>query len=65
MNIMKKLKGSKYLSRKFILAIFAGLVVFANKAFDLELNLEEVLVIVGSLISFVVAEGIADIKERK
>ena len=61
---MKKLKGSKYLSRKFILAIVAGLVVFANRAFDLQLNLDEMLVIVGSLLSFVIAEGIADIKSR-
>ena len=64
MNNLKKLK-SKYLSRKFILAIVAGLVVFANKAFDLELNLEEVLVIVGSLLSFVLVEGISDIRGRK
>ena len=61
---MKKLKGSKYLSRKFILAIVAGLVVFANRAFDLQLNLDEMLVIVGSLLPFVIAEGIADIKSR-
>ena len=55
---------SKFLSRKFILAIVAGLVVFLNSAFDFELNQMEILTIVGSLLSFIITEGIADIKER-
>ena len=61
---MKKIQGSKFLSRKFILAIVAALVIFLNKAFDLELNEVEILGIVGSLLSFVIVEGVADIKER-
>ena len=53
---------NKFLSRKFILAIVAALIVFLNKAFDFNLNETEILTIVGSLLSFVVAEGIRDIK---
>jgi hypothetical protein len=55
---------NRFLSRKFILAVVAALVVFLNKAFDLNLDQVEVLTIVGSLLSFVAIEGIADIKER-
>jgi len=61
---MKKISSSRFLSRKFILAIVSGLVVFLNSAFDLELNQVEILTIVGSLLSFIITEGIADIKER-
>jgi len=61
---VKKISGSKFLSRKFILAIVAGLIVFLNKAFDFKLNDGEILTIIGSLLSFVIVEGIADIKER-
>jgi len=59
---MKKISGSKFLSRKFILAIVSALVVFLNSAFDFGLNQAEILTIVGSLLSFVVAEGVRDIK---
>jgi len=61
---MKKISGSKFLSRKFILAIVSALVVFLNGAFDIGLNQAEVLTIVSSLLSFIITEGIADIKER-
>jgi hypothetical protein len=61
---MKKISSSRFLSRKFILAIVSALVVFLNSAFDLELNQVEILTIVGSLLSFIITEGIADIKER-
>jgi len=59
---MEKISGSKFLSRKFILAIVSALVVFLNSAFDFGLNQAEILTIVGSLLSFVVAEGVRDIK---
>ena len=61
---MEKISGSKFLSRKFILAIVSALVVFLNSAFDFGLNQAEILTIVGSLLSFIITEGIADIKKR-
>lgn len=57
--------SSSLLSRKFILAVVAALVVFANGAFDLGLKSDEIIGIVGSLLTFVVVEGAADIKERR
>jgi len=47
-------------SRKFWLAVVSALVVFGNKAFDWGLDEQEVLTIVGSLLSFVLVEGVSD-----
>jgi len=47
-------------SRKFWLAIVSAIVVFGNKAFDWGLDEQEVLTIVGSLLSYVLVEGAAD-----
>lgn len=57
--------GKRLLSRKFILALVAALVVFGNNAFDWGLNQQEVLTIVGSLLSFVFVEGSIDLKRAK
>ena len=51
-------------SRKFILAIVAGLVVFLNGAFDLGLNAQEVTTIVIALLTFVGVEGAIDFKKE-
>lgn len=53
----------RFLSRKFILAVVGGIVVFLNGAYDLGLNTEEILSFVGILVSFIVVEGAKDIKE--
>lgn len=55
---------SRFTSRKFILALVSGLVVFLNGAYDLGLNLEEIISIVGVALSYILVEGAADIKER-
>jgi len=47
-------------SRKFWLAVTSAVVVFLNKAFDLGLNEAETLMIVGSLLGFVLVEGVVD-----
>jgi len=47
-------------SRKFWLAIVSAIVVFGNRAFDWGLDEQEVLTIVGSLLSYVLVEGTAD-----
>lgn len=54
----------RFKSRKFILAVVSGLVVFLNHAFDFGLSIEEVAFIVFSLLSFVGVEGMADYAER-
>ena len=54
----------KLKSRKFWLAIASALVVFLNKAYNWGLDEKEVLTIVGSLLSFVLVEGVADARER-
>lgn len=50
----------RFKSRKFILAIVAALVVLANRAFDLKLKEDDVVMIVGALLSFVLVEGARD-----
>lgn len=52
--------GKRLLSRKLILAAVSALIVFGNKAFDWQLNEQEVLLIVGSLLSYVFVEGVRD-----
>ena len=51
-------------SRKFWLCVASALVVFANKFWAWDLDEAQVLTIVGSLLSFVLVEGLADIKGR-
>ena len=48
-------------SRKFIAAVVAGLVVFANHFFGWNLDIAEVQAIVGSLLVYVIAEGTKDV----
>lgn len=50
----------RFKSRKFILAVVAALVVFVNRAFGLELREDDVLMIVGALISYILVEGARD-----
>lgn len=54
----------RFKSRKFILAVVGGAVVFLNGAFDLGLNIEEVGLIVLSFLSFIGFEGIRDIQAK-
>lgn len=55
---------SQLKSRKFWLAVVAALVAFANAAFDMGLSTEQVLLIIGPLLTYIGVEGAADIKER-
>lgn len=56
----------RFTSRKFILAVVAGLVVILNKAFDFNFSETEILLIVGSLLTFVGVEGGIDaVREAK
>ena len=48
-------------SRKFLLAALGGLLVFANSAFDLGLSHEEMQQVISFFVSFIAAEGIADV----
>lgn len=52
-------------SRKLWLAIISALIVFLNKYLELDIKESEIMLIVGSLLSFVAVEGVADIKSRK
>ena len=57
---------NRFTSRKFILAVASGLIVVLNKAFDFNLSETEILLIVGSLLTFVGVEGGIDaIREAK
>jgi len=49
-------------SRKLWLSIISALIVFGNKYFSWDLDEKEVLTIVGSLLSFVLVEGVRDIR---
>lgn len=52
-------------SRKFILAVVAGLVAFGNGYFDWGLDIKEVLAVVGSFLFYIGVEGVRDIKATK
>lgn len=51
-------------SRKFWLSLISAFIVFANKFWEMGLDEGEILTIVGSLLSFVLVEGIADVRGR-
>jgi len=55
----------KLKSRKLWLAIVSALVVFVNGAYDVGLDEKEVLTIVGSLLTFVLTEGAADVARAR
>ena len=57
--------NNRFLSRKFLLAVIGGLVVFLNGAYDLGLKVEEVTSIVVLFLGFIGVEGYRDIKETK
>ena len=47
-------------SRKFILAVVAGLVIFLNEAYDLGLDLGAIKEMVKVVLGFILVEGVAD-----
>lgn len=60
-----KIFAQSLLSRKFLLALVAGLVPFGNAMGWWELETEEVWQIIIPIMSFIGIEGVADIKGRK
>ena len=56
--------GRRLLSRKFLLALLAGVVAFGNSFFGWGLDVEEIRLVVLSLLGYVVIEGAADFKAR-
>ena len=60
MKIPEKLK-----SRKLWLAILAASVVFLNKAFDLNLKIDEIAAIISLIMLWIGVQGAADIKATK
>jgi len=52
-------------SRKFWMAIASAAIVFLNSAYDLGLNEKEVLMVIGSLWTFIGAEGAADVARAR
>lgn len=55
----------RFLSRKFLLALVASAVVFANSLWDLGLTSEQVWQILTPLLTFIGVEGAADYTERR
>lgn len=52
---------TRFTSRKFILAAIGGLLVFANRAWDLGLSDTDMQMILGFFGSFIAAEGVTDV----
>lgn len=51
-------------SRKFLLALMFGVLVFTNRYFELGLNQEDMNQIVKAVLGFIFAEGAGDVVSR-
>ena len=60
---MKKNFLSKFLSRKFLLALFGAIIFFLNGAYDIGIDRVEMLAIFGSILSYISVEGYIDLKK--
>lgn len=60
----KPFDWQRFTSRKFLVALLGSAVPVLNQAFGWQLNIDQILTIVGPLLLFVGVEGYADIKER-
>lgn len=56
--------GDRLKSRKFILAVAASAITFANSTFNLGINEQEMLTAISPLLAFIGIEGLADAFER-
>jgi len=52
-------------SRKFLLAAVGGIVVFINGAYDIGLDLEEVLIMTGLIITYIWGESKVDVARAR
>jgi len=63
---MIKIKIPKKLtSRKFLLAAVGGIVVFANGAYDLGLDIREILTMAGLIITYIWGESKVDVARAR